>query len=129
MPPATGHCGNTIARVLEAREMLARLDGQALLDARVALVPEAKCFVTQKPSASGWGRESSEVRLTRGLAMAVRLDPVGTALAGFLDGTRTVSDAVVAFASAVGLPPDDLLPEVPALLRRLVELGLAIGVH
>jgi SAM-dependent methyltransferase len=129
MPPAHGPCGETIARVLEAREWLARHDDAALLDARVAIVPEARCVVTQRPSASGWERESSELRLTRGLAMALRLDPVGTALVGFLDGRRTVRGAMVAFASSAGVPADALLPELPALVRRLVELGLVVGVH
>ena len=129
MPPANGPCGETIARVLEAREWLARHDAQALLDARVSLAPEARCVVTQQPSALGWERASSEVRLARGLAMAVRLDPVGSALAGYLDGTRTVREASGVFASAIGMPANALLPEVPALVRRLVELGLVVGVH
>jgi SAM-dependent methyltransferase len=126
MPPVHGPSGETIARVLEARDTLARLDDQALLDARVALVPDAKCLVTQRPSTSGWERESSELRLTRGLAMTVRLDPVGTAMAGYLDGGRPARDAIAAFASAVGVPPDALMAEVPPLLRRLIEMGLAV---
>jgi len=129
MPAASGPCGETIARVLEAREWLARHDDAALLDARVAIAPEARAIVAQQASSSGWARESAEIRLTRGLAMAVRLDPVGTALAGFLDGTRTVRDAIAVFAAAAGVPEDALLPEAPALVRRLVELGLAVGVH
>ena len=126
MPPANGPGGETIARVLEARDTLARLDDQALLEARVAIVPEAKCVVTQRPSASGWERESSEVRLMRGLAMALRLDPIGAAIAGFLDGTRPAREAVGAVAAAIGVPAEALMPEAPLLLRRLIEMGLAV---
>jgi SAM-dependent methyltransferase len=129
MPPANGPCGDTIARVLEAREWLARHDDAALLAARVAMVPEARAVVAQHSSTSGWVRESAEIRLTRGLAMAVRLDHVGTALAGFLDGTRTVRGAIEVFAAAAGVPADALLPGAPALVRRLVGLGLVVGVH
>ena len=126
MPPANGPCGDTIARVLEARETLARFEGPALLDATVALVPEARAIVTQRASASGWERESSELRLTRGLAMALRLDPAGAAIAGFLDGSRSARAAATAFAETVGVPAEALLPELPALLRRLIEMGLAV---
>jgi len=126
VPPASGPAGETIARVLEARDTLARFDDKALLDAPVALVPEARAAVVQRASISGWSRESGELRLTRGLAMAIRLDPVGTAIAGYLDGTRSARDAVAAFAAGVGVPPEALMPGVPALLRRLIEMGLAV---
>jgi hypothetical protein len=126
MPPANGPCGETIARVLEARDTLARLDDRALLDAQLALAPEARAFLTQRASSSGWERESSELRLTRGLAMALRLDPVGAAITGFLNGTRPAREAVAAAAAAIGVPAEDLMPAVPLLLRRLIEMGLAM---
>ena len=126
MPPANGPCGETIARVLEARDTLSRLDDQTLLDAQVAIAPEARAFLTQRASSSGWERESSELRLTRGLAMALRLDPAAAAIAGFLDGTRPAREAVVTVAAAIGAPAEALMPEVPLLLRRLIEMGLAI---
>lgn len=126
MPPASGPAGETIARVLEARDALARFEDEALLEAPVALAPEARAVVLQRASISGWSRESGELRLTRGLAMAIRLDPVGAAIAGYLDGTRSARDAVAAFAAAFGVPADALLPGVPALLRQLIEMGLAV---
>lgn len=58
--------------------------------------------------------------------MALRLDPVGAALAGFLDGGRTAGEAVAAFAASSGVAVEALLPGVPSLVRRMIELGLAV---
>lgn len=125
MPPAAGPCGESIARVLEAREVLARFDDAAVLDARVALAPEARALATRRPSASGWQQESYELRLQRGLALALRVDPIGHALVGYLDGTCPVREVVATFATAAGLPAEILRAQAPALLRRLLEMGLA----
>lgn len=126
MPPLHGPGGDTIARVLAARDVLARLDDSTLLDAFVALAPEARSVATRRPAATGWEQSTSELRLTRGLALALRLDPAGTAIAGFLDGTRPARAAVETFAAAVGVPAAAVMPGVPALLRRLIETGLAV---
>jgi SAM-dependent methyltransferase len=127
MPPSFGPCGESIARTLDARDFLARVSQDAaLLDARLRLSPDAAAIATQSATGDGWQRNASELRLTRGLAFAARVDPVGAELAGYLDGNRTVREAAVVFAAANAIPFEPLLPQLPRLIRQLAELGLLL---
>lgn len=127
MPPASGPCGESIARTLDARDFLARVpDDAALLDARLCLSPDVLATETRRSSGNGWKRDASELRLARGLAFAARIDPVGTALVGYLDGNRTVREAAGVFAAANAIPVEPLLPQLPQLIRQLTELGLVL---
>jgi len=127
MPPAFGPCGESIARTLDARDFLARVPHDAaLLDARLRLSPDAVATATQRATGNGWETSASELRLSRGLAFAARVDPVGAELAGYLDGERTVREAAAAFAAANAIPVEPLLPQLPQLIRQLAKLGLLL---
>jgi len=127
MPRRYGPCGESIARTLDARDFLARVpDDGALLEARLRLNADAVATTTERSSGNGWQRSATELRVTRGLAFAARVDPVGAELAGYFDGERTARAAAAAFAAANAIPVEPLLPQLPRLLRELTQLGLLL---
>jgi hypothetical protein len=124
-PATRGAAGESIAGLLKARDRLARLpDAVALLDLALRPAPDLERHDRRRPSAEGWGSAKSELRLASGYAFAARVDPVAAALVGRLDGTRTVREAAAVVAGSVGIPLESLLPGLPELVRKLMQLGL-----
>lgn len=124
-PLARGPAGESVDAVLQARDLLARTPAdEDVLGLRLRLTESVELWERRRPAGSGWERATGDLRLTRGYAFAARLDPVGAALVGFLDGRRSLREAAAAFAAAAGLEVEPLLPGLPDLARRLLRLGL-----
>jgi SAM-dependent methyltransferase len=106
--------GLHVARVFDAQDLLQRLpDDEALLDRRLALVPEHELEQTLAVSEGRLEVQRVVLTLTHGLAFDVGLDEHTLRLLPLLDGTRTVRDALdEPYATAA----------IPAV-RRLLELG------
>ena len=125
LPPGSGPCGESLARVLDARDFARRATGdRALLDAILMLAPDVAAVESRRATGEGWEAQKVDLCAQRGLGFAARLDPVGAALVGFLDGRRTLREAAGAFARAHGIDPEMLHAGLPALIRPLLELGL-----
>ncbi|HQR44755.1 MAG TPA: methyltransferase [Thermoanaerobaculia bacterium] len=126
-PIAPGGAGDSIARTLAARDLAARNPaGRELLEARLRPSPDLELVFRDRPTGEGWDGVSRDVRLTRGLRFAARLDPVAAALVGLLDGRRTVREAVSVFAGRHGVSPELFLDDAPRAVRELLHLGLLI---
>lgn len=128
-PVGRGSLGLSLARWIAAQTALASVphDG-AMLDRVYRTAPGLERIERAGPTGAGWARSRSELRLREGLRFAARLDPVGEAIVGFLDGERTARQAVERFAGDHGVPADPFLRGWPAALRRLLELGLLLPV-
>lgn len=125
LPPGSGPCGESLARVLDARDFARRATGdRALLDAILMLAPDLAAVESRRATGEGWEAQKVDLCAQRGLGFAARLDPVGAAIVGFLDGRRTLREAAGAFARAHGIDPEMLHAGLPALIRPLLELGL-----
>jgi Methyltransferase small domain len=106
--------GLHVARVFDAQDVLGRLPAdEALLDLRLALIPEHELEQTMAVSAGRLEVQRVVLSLTHGLAFQVGLDEHTLRLLPLLDGTRTLRDALdEPYATAA----------IPAV-RRLLELG------
>lgn len=135
-PNCLGQAGESIARVLDARDYLAGLgsDGQ-LLDAALLPCPTLQIRSTQRRrAASGeqngrndlgeWAETRIELRTSDGFPFVTRVDPVLSELLAGLDGRQSLRQLVADFAAERGLVAEDFLPQLPAAVRRLVALGM-----
>ena len=127
-PAPIGPAGASIARVLAARDLAARLQcDEELLATRLRPSPDLEFRVRQRPNANGWSRHRTELRLAQGFPFAVKADPVATKLIGPLDGERTLREAVDFQAAGQDIDCAILLPQLPATIRHLLHLGLLVG--
>jgi methylase of polypeptide subunit release factors len=106
--------GLHVARVFQAQDVLERLPAdEALLDLRLALIPEHELEQTLAVSEGRLEVQRVVLSLTRGLGFHVGLDEHTLRLLPLLDGTRRLRDALdEPYATAA----------IPAV-RRLLELG------
>lgn len=124
-PVLHGPAGDSLEALLAGRDAAQRGD-QELLGLALRLAPGVELSERRRPGTAGWERAAGDLRQTRGFAFAARLDPLGAALAGFLDGTRSLRQAAEALATSAGLEVEPLLPGLPDLARRLLRLGLLL---
>jgi methylase of polypeptide subunit release factors len=126
-PLADGPVGDALRRWLAAQDLLsAGGDLQGLLDAPLDPAPTLERVDTSEPTGSGWTRPEVRLRLRDGLRFAAGVDPVASALVGLLGNGRTPREALQAFADARGVPAEPFLSGLPALLHRLVSLGILV---
>jgi methylase of polypeptide subunit release factors len=128
-PLADGPIGASLARWLEAQDVLAALgEPEGLLDTPLVPAPSLERSETSEPTGSGWTRPDVRLTLRDGLRFAARVDPVASALVGLLGSDRTPRQTLAAFAERHGVPIEPFLSSLPALLHRLVSLGILLPV-
>lgn len=126
-PTLVGAAGASIASVLAARDFAAHTDSDdTLLTSCLRPSPDLEYRTRQRPGGNGWQPHRAELKLVQGLAFAVNADPVATRLIGLLDGQRTLREAVDIVARGLGVDSAILLPQLPAMVRQLLHLGLLI---
>ncbi len=104
-----------ILRVFAAHDFLtAHPEPEALLEARLALVPEHRLDQSLHASGGDWQMAASTLALTEGVTFSGSLDYGAAQLVGRLDGTRTLREA---------MDPGASVEEAVTMVRRLLELG------
>ena len=127
MPAVNGAAGDSIARTLEARDAIARLsDDEVLLNARLRPSPDLVIIESRRPGGEKPGVVTAELRLARGLELGARVDPLGAALIRYLDGRRSVREALGVFAAERSFPIEAFERSLPGLIRSLARLGLLL---
>lgn len=116
--------GPAIAAGLAARERLALLDDDAVLDIAWRVAPD----VTEQRHSMPGAADPSVILLTQGggLRTSHRLDTATAALVGVCDGELTARAALVAVASILGEDPAEVVASTTPLLRRLVADGFLV---
>jgi hypothetical protein len=97
-------------------------DDETLAAARLRTAPG----VVLEPLADQGSAAASASMLsqTLGLRLRASIDPVGAAVIGALDGSRTVHEALTQAGRALDLPPGALLAEGPVdAVRGLLQAG------
>jgi len=126
-PPVTGDAGESIARTLAARDLLASLgSSEELLQARLRPSPDLEQQRREHATGEGWESVALELRQIRGLCFGAAVDPVAVAIVGLLDGRRSLGEAVGVFAERHGVAPEMFLEDLPRAIRSLLELGLLV---
>ncbi|MBL8412843.1 MAG: methyltransferase [Propionivibrio sp.] len=126
LPPGGGRRGESLDRILAARDLAARSDDAALIELRLAPLAGLEAIERRRPGASGWCVERVDLRAADGLRIAMRVDPLAADLLGWMDGSRSAAEAATAFAQARGLAAETIIGALPALLRKLLEAGLIV---
>ena len=104
-----------VLRVFAAQDFLAaNPDPEALLDRRLALVPEHRLDQSLHARDGEWELVSSTLTLTEGVTFSGAIDVGAAQLLGRLDGTRTLRQA---------LAGEQTNAEAAGMARRLLELG------
>jgi methylase of polypeptide subunit release factors len=113
--PASDH----VRRVFDARDHLTALaDDDALLDESPRVVERVRVEQELSLAAGGYVVESMTLVLEEGLGFRAGIDQNTASLVPFLDGTRTLRDAIDSAARARGVDVDDH----PAFIRGALEL-------
>lgn len=127
-PLAGGPVGSSLRRWLTAQDVLAKASpDDALVDTLLVPSPEVARIETRRVAeGEEWGQPTTRLHLDGGLRFSARVDPVAVALVGLMGKDRTPRQAVGLFARRHGLSADSFLPGLPALLHRLLSLGILI---
>ena len=126
--PASDH----VLRVFEANDYVARLaDEAALLDESLRVVERVRVEQELTFGDGGYVVESMTLVLDEGLGFRAGFDQNTATLLPFLDGSRTLRDAIELAAASRGVESDDLdafRSGAAEIARTMLELGfLALG--
>lgn len=122
--PVADPMGPTISAGLAARELLARLDDEALLETVWTAADDVSLEQELRPGSS----EPLAVRVVQGggLRLRVPLDTYAAAYLGVADGSMTPGQAFVAIASLLEEDVADVVRRAVPMLRYLVANGLLV---
>jgi hypothetical protein len=113
-----------VLRLFENADVLARLGGdEALLGARLALVPGAVVETRARHDEDGWEEEWA-LGLAEGIPFVAELDRVTASFVAALDGSRPLGDLLGDLATASD-SPERVRESGVKVARELLELGFA----
>lgn len=115
------HVGAHLADALETEAALARLDDDALADARLTTAPDVTEARHQRPGAEG--PNVIELRQGSGLGRTISVDPALAALVGACDGELAVGALIAAIAELLEVDAAALRADLLPRVRELVRTG------
>ena len=120
--PVASPMGPTIGAGLTARTWLAEHDDDVVLDSVWQAAPD----VTEERHSKPGAHDPSVIMIRQGggLGLAVQADTVLAAFMSVCDGSMSARTALVAIASLVDVPAEQVIGGTLPLLRRLVADGL-----
>lgn len=122
--PVATPMGPTIAAGLVARDRLAGLDDDALLDTAWRCADDVTTETHAAPGASD--PNVIVLRQGGGLARSIRLDTLDAALVSVSDGELTARQSLTAISALLDLPTGEALAAGATLVRRLAADGLLL---
>lgn len=122
--PVATPMGPTVAAGLVARDRLAGLDEDALLDTAWRCAPDVTTETHATPGASD--PNVIVLRQGGGLARSVRLDTLDAALVSVCDGDLTARQSLTAISALLDVPTGEALGAGATLVRRLAADGLLL---
>lgn len=123
--PVASPMGPTVASGLAARDRLAAMDDEALLDTAWRCVED----VTTETHAAPGATDPNVILLRQGggLGRAIRLDTLDAALVSVCDGDLTARRSLTAISGLLDRPTGEALAAGAGLIRRLAADGLLIA--
>ena len=122
--PVATPMGPTVAAGLVARDRLAGLDDDALLDTAWRCADDVTTETHAAPGASD--PHVIVLRQGGGLARSIRLDTLDAALVSVCDGELTARQSLTAISALLDLPTGEALGAGAGLVRRLAADGLLL---
>ena len=114
-------CGDHLGAVFELTDFLRGHQGDALLDAVLAVAPDVVLDERARPTPDGWSVTERRLRQTAGLCNHGDVDPGVAAIVAACDGRRTLGDVLTDATSDAGVSLDDLSAAALPIVRRLIE--------
>jgi methylase of polypeptide subunit release factors len=122
-----GPASDQLQRMLAAQDLLAGLpDRKALLEERLALVPNHHLDQTLRVQDGTYAIERALLQLDDGLAFRASVDAFNAYLLTRLDGSRSLRQAIADTLAAVGqgeVDPEEVETAALRSTRRMLELG------
>jgi hypothetical protein len=126
-PRMLGACGESVVDGFALRDFLETVqDDPGLLEARLRVSPHVRLEQRSAPHAGGWRVGETRVELARGLAWAGEADEHLARLLSRADGERPLAVLLEEVATAVGRTPQEVVPGLLPLVRRLVAQGFLL---
>jgi Methyltransferase small domain len=119
--------GEQVLRSFEARELLADLDDEGLLELRPRVAPETRLEQQFAPGSGGWTPLGGTLRSAAGVEQ-----PVDSHVANLLvacDGTLSAREVLVRAAAKAGVPADSLIRQGIAVITQLLRAGFLMAGH
>lgn len=120
----SGQGGRHVLRLLDAADLLAENDGDALLDLPVVLVPGHKILRERTYTGEGYGAETVRMVLDDSAGLNTQFGSAVAAILVGLDGTRTPRDLLPLLGRALPGSEDEIRDAVIVAVRTLLEQGL-----
>jgi methylase of polypeptide subunit release factors len=121
---ATGDLAEMVMATFAAHDLLLDMESdERLLAVKPKLAGQVRLEQVCSQAGGDWQAESLTLRLVRGFAFQLTIQPL---VAGFLatcDGTRTAAQAIQHLATSVNVPLETVKRECLAILRKLIERG------
>jgi methylase of polypeptide subunit release factors len=119
--------GELIERRFDARDFLAAHSAdEQMLQLKPRLSPHARLEQIFEPSEEGWKPSPLNLRLVRGFASSVGVQPLVAEFLGSLNGSRTLGEVIGALVTKVEAPPELVGKECINVSRKLIEAGFLV---
>lgn len=116
--------GDAIEHRFAARDFLAaHATDEQMLPLKLRISPDARLEQVFEPSEDGWKPTPLNLKLVRGLPSSVGVQPLVAQFLAFLNGSRTLGEAIHALNAKVGEAPELVTKECLEVSRKLVESG------
>jgi len=120
----SGEGGRHVLRMLDAADVLAENDGDALLDLPVALVPGHRLVRERTYAGGGYGPEKVRMALDHSAGLSSEFGPAVAAILVGLDASPTPRTMLPLLGRALPGSEEEVRDAVAATLRTLLEQGL-----
>jgi len=123
----TGDLGELVLNTFAAQDLLIEMEAdEKLLAARPKLAAHVRLEQICEQAEGRWRAESVTLRLISGFPFHVTVQPLVAEFLATCDGSRTAREAIEAFASNAGAPPEIVRKECLSILRKLIERGFLV---
>jgi predicted RNA methylase len=114
--------GESVLQAFAVRDLLHNRSRESdLLSLRLRVAPAAELNQTLHWRSGRWQTASASLRLTEGVPVAVGVDDNVRELLSYMDGQRTLGEAIQAFADRLRLPADAIRSQCVGMARRMME--------
>jgi methylase of polypeptide subunit release factors len=122
-----GDLGELVQSTFATQDLLLEIGTEAKL---LAIKPRLSAHLRLEQicdqAGDRWHAESLTLRLTRGFPFHWNLQPLVAEFLVSCDGTRTLEEAVQAFAVSANAPVETVRRECVAMMRKLIERGFVV---
>jgi len=124
-----GDLGDMIVASFAANDLMQQNDiDEKLLAMRPRMAPHVRLEQVCVQHEGQWRAEALTLRLISGFPFHMNVQPLVAEFLVTCDGTRTVGEAIQAFAANANAPVETVQKECVGIIRKLIERGFIVAV-